>query len=268
MSNGLIQFKKSSPYKAIFIIVLYAIGSTSLPYIPEILFNFSEKINMLLYIILKAVTIIYGIYLVCSFGYKHIFKYDLKSFFIAMLLYIPCILVCINNFPIVALITKNASLNIKPIEFCLYILICLSIAIFEEVIFRGLIFPIFLEKFSSFKAIMLSSLVFSLCHLINAFSINIGYVVLQVGYSFLIGAMCAVNFEKSNSIYLPIILHFIFNFGGLLLDYNLVQGNIWDKWSVIVTAVLGVFTFAYTIIVYFKDKKNESSNTKGEKCNP
>ena len=88
---------------------------------------------------------------------------------------------------------------------------------------------------------------------------------MQLGYSFLIGAMCAVAYTKSKSIYLPIIYHFIFDLGGLLTDYNLVNGNIWDKWSIIVTAILGVFTLIYTIIVYFKDnKKNESSNSKSE----
>ena len=98
--------------------------------------------------------------------------------------------------------------------------------------------------------------------MVNAFSLNIGVVALQLGYTFLIGAMCAVLTSKSKSIYLAIFAHFIFDLGGLLTDYNLVSGNIWDKYSIIVTAILGVVTLVYAIIVYFKGYKNESSNTK------
>ena len=249
--NNLISYKQTNPYKMILLVVLYAIGATSLPYLPQY-FKLSQNLEQILYIILKLLTIIYAIYLMVSLGYKKYFKLDLKSFFKTIIIFLPCLLVCVNNFPFVAILTKNTTLNSGMYKWLLYLLICLCIAVFEECVFRGIVYPIFAEKTTDFKAIIFSSLVFSACHLINAFSTNILFVILQLGYSFLIGAMCAVLFNKSKSIYLAILAHFIFDIGGLLYDYNLVNGNIWDISSVVVTAILGVFTLIYTIIVYFK----------------
>ena len=66
---------------------------------------------------------------------------------------------------------------------------------------------------------------------------------------------------------MPIILHFIFDFGGLMTDYGVACGNIWDKASIITTVILSIFTVIYGIFVFikvYKEKENESSDTKGE----
>ena len=136
--NNLINYKNSNPYKMILLVVLYAIGATSLPYLPN-LFNLSETVEMILYIILKLLTIAYAIYLVFSLGYKGIFKLNVKDFFIALIVCLPCLLVCVNNFPIVAIVGKNATLNLPILKFVLYIIICLSISVFEEVAIYSII---------------------------------------------------------------------------------------------------------------------------------
>lgn len=262
--NNLVNYKDKSPFGFCFLIVLYAIGAASIPAIPEKLFEInSVNLTLLLFFALKSATIIFPIYIIWSIGYTGQFKFAWGKFFKAILLLFPLLLVCVNNFPIVAIITGSAKLQGQAITYFYYALACLSIAVYEEVIFRGIIYKVIAEKKKDIWAVILSSTIFSLAHLINAFSLNIAQILMQLGYSFLIGACCCVSFRFSGSIYLPIILHFVYDIGGLLTDYNLVLGNIWDMPSIVFTAILGVLTFIYTLVVYFKKEKNESGNTKG-----
>ena len=262
--NNLVNYKNSSPYKFCFLMVLYAIGASSLPIIPEQFFNISSlSIRLIIFFVLKVLTIIFPIYIIKSIGFINQFKFDIKNSLKATIILFPFIVVCVNNIPLVAVFTGGASFEKVGITYLYYILVCLSIAVFEELIFRGIIYPIIKEKKQDFWAIIYSSLIFSVAHLVNALSINIGAMLMQLGYSFLIGAMCAVAYNYSSSIYFAIILHFVYNFGGLMTNYNLVSGNIWNLPSIVVTAILAVITVIYTIIVYFSRIKNESSSSKG-----
>ncbi len=262
--NNLEQYKNKSPFSFCFLVFLYAIGAAALPAIPEKLFNIdSLNLTLILYFLLKVVAIIFPIYIIKSVGYMGQFRLkigkNLKAFFVLL----PLVIVCINNFPIVAILTSSAKLQNKGVTYFYYLLVCLSIAVYEEVIFRGIIYKVIAEKTKDIWAVLLSALVFSLAHLINAFSLNIGQILMQLGYSFLIGAACSVAFKFSGGIYLPILLHFIYDIGGLLIEYGLVAGNIWNTASIVFTAIIAVVTFIYTIVVYFIRERNESGNTKG-----
>ena len=262
--NNLINYKNSNPYKFCFLIFLYAIGAASLPAVPEQLFNIkSLNLCLILFFVLKFLTVIFPLYIIKSVDYSSQFKFRCGVFFKSCIVLLPLIIVCVNNFPIIALITNSAKMVNKGITYLYYILACLSIAVYEEVIFRGIIYNVIKEKKKDFWAIIISSLIFSTAHLINAFSLSIGYLLMQLGYSFLIGAMCCVAYKFSNGIYLPIILHFIYDIGGLLLTYELVEGNIWNITSIIITAIIAVIVTVYTVILYFVKEKNESSSSEG-----
>ena len=103
-----------------------------------------------------------------------------------------------------------------------------------------------------FLATIYSGAVFGLMHLINLFEgAGIGSVILQIGYSFLIGAMCSVVLVKTRNIWLCVALHAIYDFCGFLVP-ELGQGIIWDMVTVIITAILAVATFVYMLYVFFK----------------
>ena len=133
----------------------------------------------------------------------------------------------------------------------------------EEVTFRGLILPTLYRKLKgkkhdAFLSVLYSSLLFGGAHIVNLLITgNIGAVVMQMGYSFLIGGMCAIAFIKTGCFYNAIILHFIFNFGGMLFNYKMISGTIWDLATIIVTAVLAILVIIYAIYILLRGSNSQ-----------
>lgn len=268
MNGNLIAYQKENPIKFLILILLYAVGSSALPNLNIAgWLKLGKVYDMLFFTVLKFCTFIFPVYLTVQLGQTELFKVNLKKFLISFLVFFPFFLVCLNNIPFVSVLTRNSRFNIDS-DFVIYLFLCLSISFFEELVFRGLVVKN-LEytkiKNNDFLKIIVSSLIFSVCHLVNAFSLNLGAILMQVGYTFLIGAMCCFSYYFSKSLLLPVLLHFIFDLGGLMAEYEIVLGNIWDKTSILVTAILSVVTIIYALCVfkfiYLKDK-NESSNSK------
>ncbi len=170
--------------------------------------------------------------------------------------------VVINNFPFVGLISGNASLT-SPIHFvAIFAVQSLSISLFEEFAFRGAIFPVILEKRRGstkeiFWATVISSALFGGIHLLNLFAGGspVG-VLLQIGYSFLIGGMCSIVLLHTHCIWICVALHAIFDFGGLFIS-TLGQGRIWDPLTVAVTTVLGVCALVFMLLWLAKIKPSD-----------
>ncbi len=174
---------------------------------------------------------------------------------------LPPLLVAINNFPLIGLATGEAViLHRAPSDWIWYTLMCLSIGLFEEFAFRGVILLTLAEKrhrtrLGLFTSIILTSAVFGLVHLVNlAMGAGIGGVIRQIGYSFLIGAMCAVVLFKTRNIWLCVLLHATFDFGGMMLDprVGMGGGRIWNLPTIVITVILAVATTAYLVWEFFR----------------
>ena len=74
---------------------------------------------------------------------------------------------------------------------------------------------------------------------------------MQIGYSFLIGGMCAVILIKTYNIWLCVAVHAIFDFGGYFVQI-MGAGNQWDPVTVILTAVIAVIVAVYIICALIK----------------
>lgn len=205
------------------------------------------------------------VFFIIAFGLKKLLvgKISLKTIVIAL----PMLLIAVNNFPFYAVFSKEA-IFVKAVKFPLqYILVALSIAIAEELAFRGLILPLVAIKFSEkncrfkvIKVLIFSSLAFSLVHLLNLFSgVSIGLVLMQLGYSFLLGAGLCFLTIKSGNLILPILMHFIYNLGGLLPKYGLLLGKIWGVGQIVLTAVVAVLLGTIIIAMVFSVKDEELS---------
>lgn len=157
---------------------------------------------------------------------------------------LPAFAVVINNFPIIGLATGAAYVTAPAWEVALFALSCLLIGLFEEMAFRGVFYLLILStRRDSTKKIffvtLASSAVFGAVHLFNLFAgAGVGATILQVGYSFLIGGMCSIALLVTGSIWAPILLHALYDFGGYLIP-TLGEGIVWDAATVAVTAVLG-----------------------------
>ena len=181
-----------------------------------------------------------------------------KPFWRSLLFTLPPFLVVVNNMPILSMMWGDAYLVHKaPVYLIWFAAECLAIGLFEELAFRGVIFLMFAEKRHTtrkglFWSLILTSAVFGGVHLVNVLmGAGIGPTILQIGYSFLIGAMCSVVLLKTRNIWICVLLHAIYDFCGTLVP-TLGAGTWWDTPTVVFTAVLAVATAAYLVWQFFK----------------
>lgn len=193
-------------------------------------------------------------------GYR-IFKPLKKPWLKSLLFGLPALAVAINNAPIIGLITGDAYISDPVGGVLILVAYCFAIGMFEEFAFRGLFYLMILDgRRKSTKQIfwttVISCAVFGLVHLANLFvGAGVGATLLQVGYSFLIGGMCAIVLLKTGSIWYCVLLHTVYDIGGTIL--YLGGGKRWDIVTVIVTAVLGVAVAVFMVISLLRIKPED-----------
>ena len=167
---------------------------------------------------------------------------------------LPCLLVALVNFPFASFISGEMHF-VRQDLIALYIVYVFFVAIIEEVVFRGILLYLCLDylrnaKLKYFFAALISTAIFALFHLTNLFvGMGVLDVLLQVGYTFLIGGMFAVMMLKTNNIWLCVIIHALFDFGGLLHVQELVDASPWDNrvfW--ILTIACGILCAGHIIV--------------------
>ena len=186
-----------------------------------------------------------------------------KGFLGAVIFTLPAFAVAVNNFPIYSLAGGLAWVTSPSWRVMLLALECLAVGLFEETCFRGFIFLSFLEKMrgskaGQFLAIIYSSAVFAIVHLLNIFvGASPIAVILQIGYSFLIGAMCSVILMKTANIWLCVVTHAVFNFAGALIP-TCGTGSIWEPFTVAITVIVSLIVTAFYTYSFFKIKREET----------
>ena len=162
-----------------------------------------------------------------------------------------CFLVAINNLPFLSLLAGRAQVTAEVGRVLLFAASCLATATFEELLFRAFLFPLCLRRWRPLTAVLVSSAAFGAAHLFNlAAGAGIPATLLQVGYSFLVGAAAAILFLVSRNILLPILFHAVYNFGGLLVN-RLGEGQIFDTPTVILTVILAVVCAVFLLFALF-----------------
>ena len=294
-NDNLYKFSVETPVKFALLALVYAIGAAGAP--RELfcyIFGKSLALSSLSTFLVKILCAIVPVWLIFEIKAEKILrpKISLKE----ILLTLPFLIVALNNFPFLPLFSGSAELLTNEfIDFFCYFLACFGISVFEESVFRGVIFSALYRKFcveksasgalagdrlkneqndvfvpennekraekykyGEFWAVALSSVLFGAVHLVNLIAgAGIVPVIAQMGYSFLIGAMCAIAMLETGNIYSAVILHAVFDFGGLLTDYGFLSGTIWTVENVILTAVVGVIVAVYAICLLFLPRKNK-----------
>ena len=199
------------------------------------------------------------IWLLWQFGGRKYLLFD-GSFFKSLVWALPCFMVAFINFPYSALISGGSSIDRLEL-LGLYALYILGISLLEELIFRGIAIVIISDFFKGKKhaplfTALISSAVFSLFHLTNLFiGADIGSTMLQCLYTFLIGGMLSVAMLKTKNIWLCTLIHFIFDFGGLLI-IEIGLGNPWDTIFWILTIVGGVLCAGHILVTLLRLEKD------------
>jgi len=105
-------------------------------------------------------------------------------------------------------------ISVNPVSFLLPALaLGISSGIFEEILFRGILFRITEEKLGSIWALVISSSFFGIAHLGNPNSTLFSAIAITIEAGFLLGAA----YIYSRNLWLPIFIHFAWNFseGGI-----------------------------------------------------
>jgi len=254
--QSLYQDAKKEPLTHLLICTLLSIGIITLPIDFFVrLITDNQSVSYILNGVVKLLLSLFAVYFIFRYGFKGIFGISVKP--LSVITLIIALIVAVNNFPFYSLLTGELTVDftLKALSFALY---CLGVACIEELFFRGLVFPMSVILFENksrplILGVLLSSAIFGATHLVNLFGGNIGGVFLQVGYSFLIGALCAITLVKTKNIIFSIIVHAVYNFCGMLPTVYGV-GTIWSIGQIILTATVGVVATIYFVVVIFKEK--------------
>ncbi|MEW6607135.1 MAG: CPBP family intramembrane glutamic endopeptidase [bacterium] len=178
----------------------------------------------------------------------------------SLVLMIPALLIAMNNFPISAYFNGRTNLTEPIYRVILFFIECLSVGFFEEVLFRGILLIVLVEKLEHVKggtliSILISSLIFGLLHLVNLFDgATLGSALLQVGYSFLMGILWATLYLKTGNLWLVMILHAVYNFFGQVMFYLGTVENRYDNLTLFITWIFAVLSGIYVTILLRNDR--------------
>ncbi|MBQ8859697.1 MAG: CPBP family intramembrane metalloprotease [Clostridia bacterium] len=170
------------------------------------------------------------------------------------------LLVGVNNFPFLSILFGEARVTAPLPAVLLFAVLCLAVATFEELLFRGLLLPALCSRLPATpwgrcRAILAASAVFALSHLANlASGASLPATLLQVGYSFLVGCAASVLFLQGGGILLAIAFHAVYNFGGLLVP-RLGEGRLWDTPTVVFTVLLALLATVLACLSLFWGQK-------------
>ena len=172
---------------------------------------------------------------------------------VSLLLSLPFLAVVAGNYPFGALIEGAVTLSAGAGRVLCLFYYCLAVGAFEEIVFRGIALPLFAlffkGRFRLFLAAAVDSAVFALCHLVNLLSGDVGGVFMQVGYSFLVGGMCALVYLLCPNILLSGALHALFDLGGFMATY-LGAGMVWVGADIALTVLTAVAGTAYALWLF------------------
>lgn len=167
---------------------------------------------------------------------------------------IPCLIVAIDNFQWSSFLSGRMELvHNSPVDFLLFGGYCLSVGMFEECIFRGIIFSVLAGWFSKDKrglwqTYILSSLIFAAAHLLNGFSLG---TIMQVGYTFLTGGLFGFVLLKNKNLLCCGFVHALYNFCGLLFETSarmgLGNGVVFDVGTVITMTIVSVLAGLFVL---------------------
>lgn len=131
------------------------------------------------------------------------------------------------------------------------IVICLLVGLAEEYIFRGLLISLFLKVLhnNALGAVVGSSIMFGLIHLINLKSLPFGYVSSQVIFAAAVGILFGTIYIKTNNLSIVIILHALRDMFPMFSD-TLVAQMSKTQFSMATLYVTAIFLLITFIIAY------------------
>lgn len=164
-----------------------------------------------------------------------------------MLFYIPVLVMFTAN------LWYGIGLYVSPLEAICYVLTMFCVGFLEEVIFRGLLFNA-MRKDGVKSAIVVSSLTFGMGHIINLFNGSGAEFLpnlLQVVYATAAGFMFVMIYYKSQSLWVCIAAHGVFN----ALSVFVNEATVTDAWRIFSCIFLIVVCGGYGLYLIKMEKE-------------
>lgn len=174
---------------------------------------------------------------------------------------LPCTVVALNNFQWWSYLNGlQGLLRTKALDIILFATYCLCVGMFEEFVFRGVLFSVIVGYFPKNKkglveTFVVSSLIFGLAHIFNG-------NVLQVLYTILTGGLFAFVLIKTKNLLCCGLIHALYNFCGLLMDRasNLGLGTgveLFNTGTILTMGAVAVLMIAFVLYSLYKYPENE-----------
>ena len=171
-----------------------------------------------------------------------------------LLISLPLLIGGLSNILYGLFFKENIVINFQISTFITELLVLIISVIIEEFLFRIILIDylqnIIKAKYKNILVILISSFAFSLMHAINFFGNSPINVLIQMGYTFILGIVLSILTISIDGLILPIIGHFIFNFFNTALFNILFDFEI--NWKYILFSCgIGVFCLAYSLVIYY-----------------
>lgn len=204
-------------------------------------------------VVQRGVLALFLVTMCATSGHRTVLAFPTTNMRRQLLCLLPCLAVAVANFPFSAL-SSGAAVVEKTQYVWLFLIQCVLIGVVEEVFFRGIAQQIVFDKLAQKHLVwrvVTAAAVFALWHLVNLlFGAGIGTTLLQVGYSFLIGAMLSVLMYATRNIWWCVAVHALFDVGGTVVS-SLGKGNPWDTPFWIATVVCGTICAVWCVYMVF-----------------
>jgi membrane protease YdiL (CAAX protease family) len=179
--------------------------------------------NLIIGFLVAILSIISYTYLFKLYEKRKILEFS-KTGIIKFLLVGIILGVVLQSLTILVIYLNNgySIVSINPILFLIPpFTMAFTSAIFEETLFRGIIFRITEEKLGSYFALLISALIFGAIHLANPNS----SLVAGIGLAIQAGLLLAAAYIYSRNLWFPIAIHFAWNFTQSAIFGANVSGN-------------------------------------------
>ena len=128
----------------------------------------------------------------------------------------------------------------------------LFVAFSEEMMYRGIVLGAFLEKHSRLKAIMLSSMMFSLLHTVNMLGgVSFSSMMIQLANTFIFGLVLSSFMVRNGNIIPLMIYHFIWDM--VLISPSFMENASWMIASTVTLSI--ILAIALPIAIGKEDRK-------------
>lgn len=240
-------------YTILIVICLYLISAS----IPYQLWIKEGNIVYLLNIITRAIVLI----IIFIYLYKNgLLNFRFKRPKTLHLLFLPLFLLCFSNHFVGWYQGAFNSTLFNGISLLKGMGLYILVAIGEEICFRGLLLDELIKHMKSGYAILVSSVIFGLIHLLNISALNqLVSGLIQSGYAIVLGIITGTIYYFGNNIIYPIIFHFMFNIFNDTLFKNLYTVQISTSYYLInITIGAIVLIYAGMLYLYLEKKHNVS----------